>query len=181
MSVDAYIPEDYIPTAQQKMTLYRRIASVQSLEEVKEITQEINDRFGAPPRPVRRLLKVMGVRTRAADYAIKNITAARTEIKAQFTSPRYLSAKHQGRLQQALGNAVTFSFATVPTMRIALEKGRQTNPGIECGICGEHGGDPQSIVFCHKLGIDYVSCSPFRIRVARLAAAQAALKNPNGH
>jgi pyruvate,orthophosphate dikinase len=60
-------------------------------------------------------------------------------------------------------------------MRIAIEKGRSTRPDIKLGICGEHGGDPDSVKFCHKLGLTYVSCSPFRVPVARLAAAQAAV------
>jgi pyruvate,orthophosphate dikinase len=60
-------------------------------------------------------------------------------------------------------------------VRMAAEKGRATNPDIELGICGEHGGDPDSIEFCNEVGLDYVSCSPFRVPVARLAAAQAAL------
>ena len=60
-------------------------------------------------------------------------------------------------------------------MRIAVEHGRRTRPDIELGICGEHGGEPSSIEFCHNLGLDYVSCSPYRAPVARLAAAQAAL------
>jgi len=60
-------------------------------------------------------------------------------------------------------------------MQIAIEKGRLTRPDIKLGICGEHGGDPDSVKFCHKLGLNYVSCSPFRVPVARLAAAQAAL------
>ncbi|MFM7522439.1 MAG: pyruvate, phosphate dikinase, partial [Planctomycetota bacterium] len=60
-------------------------------------------------------------------------------------------------------------------MRIAVEKGKKTRPDIKLGICGEHGGDPHSVVFCHHVGLDYVSCSPFRLPVARLAAAQAAL------
>jgi len=58
-------------------------------------------------------------------------------------------------------------------MRLAVSEGRGTKPGLEIGICGEHGGDPRSVEFCHELGLDYVSCSPFRIPVARLAAAQA--------
>jgi pyruvate,orthophosphate dikinase len=62
-------------------------------------------------------------------------------------------------------------------IRLAVEKGRKTRPELEVGICGEHGGDPKSIHFCHKAGLNYVSCSPFRIPVARLAAAQAALKD----
>ena len=61
-------------------------------------------------------------------------------------------------------------------MKIAVEKGNKTRPGIKLGICGEHGGDPSSVKFCHKLGLTYVSCSPFRVPVARLAAAQAALE-----
>ncbi len=60
-------------------------------------------------------------------------------------------------------------------MRIAVEEGRQTRPDLEVGICGEHGGDPSSVEFCHQIGLNYVSCSPFRVPVARLAAAQAAL------
>ena len=60
-------------------------------------------------------------------------------------------------------------------MRIAVEKGRQTRQDIKLGICGEHGGDPDSVKFCHAIGLDYVSCSPFRVPVARLAAAQAAI------
>ncbi len=60
-------------------------------------------------------------------------------------------------------------------MQLAIEKGRKTRPDIKLGICGEHGGDPDSVKFCHKLGLTYVSCSPFRVPVARLAAAQAAV------
>ena len=73
-------------------------------------------------------------------------------------------------------------FATLDTvgvgqlMRMAVEKGRASRPGIKLGICGEHGGDPDSVKFCHKLGLNYVSCSPYRVPVARLAAAQAAIE-----
>jgi pyruvate,orthophosphate dikinase len=62
-------------------------------------------------------------------------------------------------------------------MRIAVQKGRATRPDLKIGICGEHGGDPSSVEFCHELGLNYVSCSPYRVPVARLAAAQAALKS----
>jgi pyruvate,orthophosphate dikinase len=75
-------------------------------------------------------------------------------------------------------------FATVDVtgvgglMKIAIEKGRKSRPDIKLGICGEHGGDPASVKFCHDIGLTYVSCSPFRVPIARLAAAQAALANP---
>ncbi len=65
-------------------------------------------------------------------------------------------------------------------MKIAVEKGRETRPDIKLGICGEHGGDPASVKFCHRLGLSYVSCSPYRVPVARLAAAQAALEDAGG-
>ncbi len=61
-------------------------------------------------------------------------------------------------------------------VKMAVEKGRQTRPNIKLGICGEHGGEPSSVEFCHRVGLDYVSCSPFRVPIARLAAAQAALR-----
>jgi pyruvate,orthophosphate dikinase len=62
-------------------------------------------------------------------------------------------------------------------VQMGTEKGRSTQPKLKVGICGEHGGEPRSIEFCHKIGLDYVSCSPFRVPVARIAAAQAALKD----
>ncbi len=62
-------------------------------------------------------------------------------------------------------------------IRIGIERGRSTRPNLKVGICGEHGGDPDSVKFCHKLGMDYVSCSPFRVPIARLAGAQAAIEN----
>ena len=63
-------------------------------------------------------------------------------------------------------------------MKMAVDLGRQTRPGMSCGICGEHGGDPSSVEFCHEIGLTYVSCSPFRVPIARLAAAQANIRNP---
>ena len=62
-------------------------------------------------------------------------------------------------------------------MEMAVKNGKATRPSLHCGICGEHGGDPSSVEFCHKIGLDYVSCSPFRVPIARLAAAQAAIAN----
>ena len=66
-------------------------------------------------------------------------------------------------------------------VRIGVERGRKVRKNLKVGICGEHGGDPASVAFCHEVGLDYVSCSPFRVPIARLAAAQAALgKNAAG-
>jgi pyruvate,orthophosphate dikinase len=71
--------------------------------------------------------------------------------------------------QEAVGGLVT----------TAVERGRNTRPDIKLGICGEHGGDPESVFFCHKAGLSYVSCSPYRVPIARLAAAQAAIMYPD--
>jgi pyruvate,orthophosphate dikinase len=64
-------------------------------------------------------------------------------------------------------------------VKIGTERGRSVRPKLKVGICGEHGGDPASVTFCEEVGLDYVSCSPFRVPIARLAAAQAALKAPD--
>ena len=61
-------------------------------------------------------------------------------------------------------------------MRVCVEKAKQVRPNIKLGICGEHGGEPRSVAFCHEIGLNYVSCSPYRVPIARLAAAQAALQ-----
>jgi pyruvate,orthophosphate dikinase len=65
-------------------------------------------------------------------------------------------------------------------MRMAVESGRKSRPNLKIGICGEHGGDPSSVMFCHEINLDYVSCSPFRVPIARLAAAQAAVAQAAG-
>ncbi len=78
-------------------------------------------------------------------------------------------------------------FASIDTtgvgqlMKIGVDKGRSTRPDLKIGICGEHGGDPSSVVFCHNIGLNYVSCSPFRVPIARLAAAQAALREASAN
>ena len=63
-------------------------------------------------------------------------------------------------------------------VKMAVDLGKKTRPDIKLGICGEHGGNPPTVEFCHNVGLTYVSCSPFRVPIARLAAAQAAIKNP---
>jgi pyruvate, orthophosphate dikinase len=70
---------------------------------------------------------------------------------------------------------VTLDKAVAELMQIAAERGRNARADLKMGICGEHGGDPETIGFCEKIGLNYVSCSPYRVPVARLAAAQAAL------
>ena len=90
-------------------------------------------------------------------------------------------ALDQGRIAQQRQRGVAFGLAHLGVGNLAgrrglaVQRGRAVKPDLECGICGEHGGDPESVHLCNELGLDYVSCSPFRVPVARLAAAQATI------
>jgi len=89
---------------------------------------------------------------------------------------KFLEAYYQNKIYESDPFAKLDQDGVGQLVEMATTKGRQTRPDIKLGICGEHGGDPASVEFCHRLGLTYVSCSPFRVPIARLAAAQAALK-----
>ncbi len=89
---------------------------------------------------------------------------------------KFLDAYYDGKIYENDPFAKLDQVGVGKLMRMAVKLGRETRPNLVCGICGEHGGDPSSVEFCHEIGLDYVSCSPFRVPIARLAAAQAAIK-----
>ena len=89
---------------------------------------------------------------------------------------KFLEAYYSGKIFENDPFAKLDQTGVGMLMEMAVEKGRKVRPTLHAGICGEHGGDPVSVEFCHKIGLDYVSCSPFRVPIARLAAAQAAIK-----
>ena len=91
---------------------------------------------------------------------------------------KFLPAYYANKIYESDPFARLDTIGVGKLMKMAVELGRQTRPEMSCGICGEHGGDPSSIEFCHNIGLTYVSCSPFRVPIARLAAAQANIKNP---
>ena len=91
---------------------------------------------------------------------------------------KFLPAYYAGKIYESDPFARLDTTGVGQLMEMAVKKGRKTRPELHCGICGEHGGDPSSIEFCHQIGLDYVSCSPFRVPIARLAAAQANIRNP---
>ena len=91
---------------------------------------------------------------------------------------KFLPAYYSNKIYESDPFARLDTVGVGKLMKMAVELGRQTRPEMSCGICGEHGGDPSSIEFCHNIGLTYVSCSPFRVPIARLAAAQANIKNP---
>ncbi len=90
---------------------------------------------------------------------------------------KFLSAYYAGKIYESDPFARLDTTGVGMLMEMAVAKGKGVRSNLHCGICGEHGGDPSSIEFCHKIGLDYVSCSPFRVPIARLAAAQAAIKD----
>jgi len=127
LQIDTFIPDAYVATAQQKMTLYRRIAGVQSPEEVAELRAELKDRFGPPPGPVRRLLDVMHVRALAGEAGIKGVVATQKNVVLRFEPSRFPDKQTQNRLYQEFGDALEFSW--------------RDDPAITCAVEGE-GGDP---------------------------------------
>ena len=90
---------------------------------------------------------------------------------------KFLDAYYDAKIYESDPFAKLDQTGVGQLMEMAVEKGKKVRPSLHCGICGEHGGDPSSVEFCHKIGLDYVSCSPFRVPIARLAAAQAAIAN----
>ena len=91
---------------------------------------------------------------------------------------KFLNAYYDNKIFESDPFAKLDQVGVGKLMKMAIELGKPVNPHLHVGICGEHGGDPSSVEFCHEIGLDYVSCSPFRVPVARLAAAQAQIKNP---
>jgi len=98
---------------------------------------------------------------------------SRDDIEGKFL-PAYI----EQRIFEISPFAVLDEDGVGALVAMGVEKGRAQRPDIEIGICGEHGGDPKSVDFCHRVGLDYVSCSPLRVPIARLAAAQAQVNNP---
>ena len=90
---------------------------------------------------------------------------------------KFLDSYYQAKIYESDPFARLDQTGVGQLVEMAVEKGRKTRPELKCGICGEHGGDPSSVEFCHKVGLNYVSCSPFRVPIARLAEAQAAINN----
>ena len=90
---------------------------------------------------------------------------------------KFLGAYYDAKIYESDPFAKLDQIGVGALMKMAVQLGKDIRPTLHCGICGEHGGDPSSVEFCHKIGLDYVSCSPFRVPIARLAAAQAAIKD----
>lgn len=181
------IDEGYQPVVEIMIPLVSEAKELEILEErldevVKEVISEkgksIEYRFGTMIELPRAALTAdeIGKVTEFFSFGTNDLTQttygfSRDDAEAKFL-PKYLEEK----ILKDNPFEVLDTEGVGKLVSTAVELGRQANPGLKLGICGEHGGEPRSIEFCHKIGLDYVSCSPFRVPIARLAAAQAALK-----
>jgi pyruvate,orthophosphate dikinase len=173
-------PEVMIPLTSHanELKIQREVLEAEAKKVMQEQGTEVNYKFGTMIEIPRAALTADQI----ADYA--EFISFGTNDLTQTTFGISRDDAEAGFLIEYLAKGILPNnpFATIDRdgvgqlMQMAVTKGRSKNPDLECGICGEHGGDPESILICHELGLTYVSCSPFRVPIARLAAAHAALQ-----
>ena len=175
-------PEIMIPLVGEKKELkYVKDIVIEEAEAVKkEMNSEIKYKIGTMIEIPRAALLANEVAEEAEFFSFG--TNDLTQMTFGFSrddAGKFLDSYYKSMIYESDPFARLDQNGVGQLVKMAVEKGRKTRPELKCGICGEHGGDPSSIEFCHKAGLDYVSCSPFRVPIARLAAAQAALSNPD--
>ena len=176
----AIIPEIMIPLVGDKKELkFVKDAVVETAEKVKkEKNSDIQYKIGTMIEIPRAALLADEIAEEAEFFSFG--TNDLTQMTFGFSrddAGKFLDAYYKSKIYESDPFARLDQNGVGQLVEMAAKKGRATRPDLHLGICGEHGGDPASIEFCHKTGLDYVSCSPFRVPIARLAAAQAALNN----
>ena len=174
------VPEIMIPLVGEKKELkFVKDIVVEVAEQVKaEKKSDIEYKIGTMIEIPRAALTADEVAEEAEFFSFG--TNDLTQMTFGFSrddAGKFLDSYYQAKIYESDPFARLDQTGVGQLVQMAAEKGRKTRSNIKLGICGEHGGDPSSIEFCHKVGLDYVSCSPFRVPIARLAAAQAALNN----
>ena len=173
-------PEIMIPLVGEKKELqYVKQVVVDIAEKVKkEKNSDMKYHIGTMIEIPRAALLANEIATEADFFSFG--TNDLTQLTFGFSrddSGKFLDAYYKSKIYESDPFAKLDQNGVGQLVKMAVEKGRSVKPDLKLGICGEHGGDPSSIEFCHKIGLNYVSCSPFRIPIARLAAAQAAITN----
>ncbi|PNV63471.1 pyruvate, phosphate dikinase [Clostridium sp. chh4-2] len=174
------VPEIMIPLVGEKKELkYVKDIVVETAELVKkEKGSDIQYHIGTMIEIPRAALTADAIAEEAEFFSFG--TNDLTQMTFGFSrddAGKFLDSYYKAKIYESDPFARLDQTGVGQLVQMAADKGRQTRPDIKLGICGEHGGDPSSIEFCHKVGLNYVSCSPFRVPIARLAAAQAALNN----
>ena len=172
------VPEIMIPlTGEAKEMKFVKDIVVKTADEViKEANIELHYEVGTMIEIPRAALTADEIAKEAEFFCFG--TNDLTQMTFGFSrddAGKFLPAYYANKIYESDPFARLDTVGVGKLMKMAVELGRQTRPELHCGICGEHGGDPSSVEFCHEIGLDYVSCSPFRVPIARLAAAQAAL------
>ena len=174
------VPEIMIPLVGEKKELkYVKDVVVEVAEQVKaEKNSDIEYHIGTMIEIPRAALTADAIAEEAEFFSFG--TNDLTQMTFGFSrddAGKFLDSYYQAKIYESDPFARLDQTGVGQLVQMAAEKGRKTRPNIKLGICGEHGGDPSSVEFCHKVGLNYVSCSPFRVPIARLAAAQAAINN----
>ena len=174
------VPEIMIPLVGEKKELkFVKEVVVNTAEEVmKEKGEYINYHVGTMIEIPRAALTADQIAEEAEFFSFG--TNDLTQMTFGFSrddAGKFLGSYYENKIYESDPFAKLDQEGVGQLIKMAAEKGRATKPTLKMGICGEHGGDPSSVEFCHKVGLNYVSCSPFRVPIARLAAAQAALNN----
>ena len=174
------VPEIMIPLVGEKKELkYVKDVVVETAELVKkEMNSDIQYHIGTMIEIPRAALTADKVAEEADFFSFG--TNDLTQMTFGFSrddAGKFLDSYYKVKIYESDPFARLDQEGVGQLVKMAVEKGRSTRADLKCGICGEHGGDPSSVEFCHKIGLNYVSCSPFRVPIARLAAAQAALHN----
>ena len=175
------VPEIMIPLVGEKKELkFVKDIVVETAEAVKkEKNSDIQYMIGTMIEIPRAALTADEVAEEAEFFSFG--TNDLTQMAFGFSrddAGKFLDAYYKAKIYESDPFARLDQTGVGQLVEMGAEKGRQTRPNLKLGICGEHGGDPSSVEFCYKVGLDYVSCSPFRVPIARLAAAQAALNHP---
>ena len=175
------VPEIMIPlTGEAKEMKFVKDIVVKTADEViKEANVELHYEVGTMIEIPRAALTADEIAKEAEFFCFG--TNDLTQMTFGFSrddAGKFLPAYYSNKIYESDPFARLDTIGVGKLMKMAVELGRTTRPGMSCGICGEHGGDPSSIEFCHNIGLSYVSCSPFRVPIARLAAAQANIRNP---
>ena len=177
------VPEIMIPLVGEKKELkYVKDIVVEVAEQVKkEKDSDIQYHIGTMIEIPRAALTADAIAEEAEFFSFG--TNDLTQMTFGFSrddAGKFLDAYYQAKIYESDPFARLDQTGVGQLVKLAAEKGRKTRPDIKLGICGEHGGDPSTVEFCHKVGLNYVSCSPFRVPIARLAAAQAAIAQKQG-
>ena len=172
------VPEIMIPLVGEKKELkFVKDVVVETAEQVKrEKNSDMHYKIGTMIEIPRAALLANEIAEEAEFFSFG--TNDLTQMTFGFSrddAGKFLDAYYKNKIYESDPFARLDRNGVGQLVKMAVDKGRSTRPDLKCGICGEHGGDPSSIEFCHNAGLDYVSCSPFRVPIARLAAAQASL------